>query len=292
MRSTCVFRLAWPTLLLVLSCFDESAKAASPVWRVTGPTGGTTYLGGSWHFLRQKDYPLPPAFNRAFDASTRLAFEIHHSPAAGRSFEEMLVSAGRYSHGDELKKHVDPRTYDYLRRVLARSKLPEQKLASYRPWYISFGLEGAHDLGFSHALGVEQFLAQRAQANAKPITGLEAIREHVNVFAGLNDRESEAYLLVAFTNLDRNNSATANVMDAWRRGDAEAVWQYARNNYRDFPGMTVRLLDNRNRNWIPKIEKFLQSGQTYFVVVGAAHMGGPNGLLALLRARGCKIEQL
>jgi len=36
----------------------------------------------------------------------------------------------------------------------------------------------------------------------------------------------------------------------------------------------------------------LRSGKTYLVVAGAAHMGGPNGVLALLRARGYRIEQL
>jgi uncharacterized protein len=53
-----------------------------------------------------------------------------------------------------------------------------------------------------------------------------------------------------------------------------------------------RLIDARNLNWVPKIDGYLNSGQTYFVVVGAGHMAGPNGLLALLKARGCKIEQL
>ena len=52
------------------------------------------------------------------------------------------------------------------------------------------------------------------------------------------------------------------------------------------------MVEARNRNWIPKIEGYLRSGQTYFVVVGAAHMGGPSGVLALLRERGFKIEQL
>src|SRR5438876_247263 len=54
----------------------------------------------------------------------------------------------------------------------------------------------------------------------------------------------------------------------------------------------LRRLDGRNHNWIPKIENYLRSGQVYFVVVGAAHMGGSSGLLALLRQGGCKIEQL
>jgi uncharacterized protein YbaP (TraB family) len=54
--------------------------------------------------------------------------------------------------------------------------------------------------------------------------------------------------------------------------------------------MNERIYGQRNRNWIPRIEGYLRSGQTYFVV-GAGHMGGPDGLLSLLRTRGYKIEQ-
>jgi uncharacterized protein YbaP (TraB family) len=49
------------------------------------------------------------------------------------------------------------------------------------------------------------------------------------------------------------------------------------------------LLDRLQR--IPKIEGYLRSGKTYFVVVGAGHIGGQNGLVAMLRARGYNIEQ-
>ena len=65
-----------------------------------------------------------------------------------------------------------------------------------------------------------------------------------------------------------------------------------RESFSDFPAMGERMLGTRNQKWIPKIESYLRSGQTYFVVAGAAHMGGADGVLALLRARGYKIEQL
>ena len=82
------------------------------------------------------------------------------------------------------------------------------------------------------------------------------------------------------------------MVKAWRRGDAEAVNHMLREEFRDFPSLGRRLIDARNRNWLPKIEGYLRSGKTYFVVVGAGHMGGPSGLLAMLRARGYTIEQL
>lgn len=277
--------------LLASACFVSHADAASTsVWKVTDPKGGTLYLGGSYHSLRSSDYPLPAAFDRALDASARLALEIddHQADAFATSF----AKAGQYPRGDELKNHVDPRTYEYLRRVLARSKLPQELIAKYRPWFLTFMLESPGLNAFSSRMGVETYLIRRAGAKSKSTTSLESAAEHIRVYSGLNERESEACLLLSFITLEHLDAEVLRTLAAWRRGDAEAVWRSTHESYRDFPAMGERLLGVRNRNWIPKIEGYLHSGKTYFVVVGAAHTGGPGGLLALLRTRGYQIEQL
>jgi uncharacterized protein YbaP (TraB family) len=81
-------------------------------------------------------------------------------------------------------------------------------------------------------------------------------------------------------------------MEAWRSGDADTIARLSQLGSEDFPAFRERMIDARNRNWIPKIERDVRSGHVYFVVAGAAHMGGPNGVLALLRGRGYQIEQL
>jgi uncharacterized protein YbaP (TraB family) len=268
----------------------ETAGAASCVWRVSGPNGATLYLGGSMHALRSTDYPLPSAYNRAFDASTRLAFETDQKVST-RAVQD-IQKAGQYPRGDNLKNHVDPRTYDYLRRLFGLIKIPEEKFINLRPWYLSLLIQSGGAGGFSSSLGVERFLSQRAKANSKPVEGLESSREHIEVFSGLNDRQSEAVLLMTFIIPDKKDNSGTSVTDAWRRGDADAMTRVTLESFRDFPAMGERLLGARNRAWIPKIEGYLRSGQTYFVVAGAAHMGGSDGLVALLRARGYKIEQL
>jgi len=275
------------TLALAIAGLATDADAAS-VWKVTGPTGGTLYLGGSMHFLRSTDYPLPSAYNRAFDASTQLVFEDDPKTSAA-AFQDLL-KAGQYRKGDSLKNHVDPRTYDYLRRFFALRGVSEGKFMTFRPWLIDVMLASPPPQYFS--LGVDRFLTRRALANSKPVSGLESAKEHNWVFVGLNDRESEALLLILFINAGRENSGGVNMVDAWRHGDADTLARVMRDSYRDFPSFEERLVGARNRNWIPKIESYLRSGQTYFVVVGAGHMGGPEGLLALLRAHGCEIEQL
>jgi uncharacterized protein YbaP (TraB family) len=61
---------------------------------------------------------------------------------------------------------------------------------------------------------------------------------------------------------------------------------------KEAPTVWWRLLDRRNARWIPRIETVIKSGRPSMIVVGAAHFPGPHGVLALLRARGYKVEQL
>jgi uncharacterized protein len=283
-------RLVLAALLAASLLVARAEGATGCVWKVSRAGGGTVFLGGSIHALRSTDYPLPPAYNRAFEASDRLAFEVEPKVLSGSG--EALVKAGKYPKGDSLKNHVDPRTYDYVRRVFALMKIPEEKFSRYRPWLLVLMLDSPSGRGFSDDLGVDEFLAKRAATNSKPAIGLESWREHATVFSGLTDRQSEALLLLSFIPQANGSGETARIMSAWRQGDVDALARSTRDSFRDFPFFGERLLGARNRNWLPKVEGFAQSGKTYFVVVGAAHLGGTDGLLALLRAHGYQVEQL
>jgi uncharacterized protein YbaP (TraB family) len=265
----------------------RAAVALSCVWKVTGPNGATLYLGGSVHALRTTDYPLPVAYNRALDASSRLVFE--DDPKASSAAGKALLRAGTYPKGDTLRNHVDPRTYNYVRRFFTLVNVPEATFGQYRPWLINIMLSSPSSQNWQ--LGVEQYLQRRAKGS-KSISGLESPKQHNSFFVDLNDREAEALLLILFINAGQGETDGGSLINAWRRGDPDALNRMLREEFRDFPSLGRRLINVRNRNWIPKIEGYLRSGKTYFVVVGAGHMGGPEGLLAMLRARGCQIEQL
>jgi uncharacterized protein len=277
-----------PVGVLALFCLlPRSAVASSCVWKVTGPNGGTLYLGGSVHALRSSDYPLPAAYGTALAACSHLVFE--DDPKAESKATKDLLRAGTYPKGDTLKNHVDPRTYDYIRRFFALVKIPEAEFAKYRPWLISILLSSPSSEHWR--LGVERYLQRRA-GTSKRIAGLESPKEHNAFFVDLSDRDAEAFLLILFINASQTETGTGDIMHAWRRGDADALSRIVRDEFRDFPSLGRGLIDERNRNWVPKIEQYLRSGRTHFVVVGAGHMGGPNGLLAMLRARAYTVEQL
>jgi len=275
------------TAMTAAGFVPDNALASSCVWKVNGPNGGTLYLGGSVHALRSSDYPLPAGYNSALDACSRLVFE--DDPKAETRATKELLRAGTYPKGDSLRNHVDPRTYKYLKRFFALVNVPEETFARYRPWLINILLSSPSSEHWR--LGIEQYLQRRAKGS-KSISGLELPKEHNSFFVDLSDREAEALLLILFINAGQTEADGGDIIRAWRRGDADALLRLVRDEFRDLPSLGRRLIDQRNQNWVPKIEEYLRSGHTYFVVVGAGHMGGPNGLLSLLRARGYTVEQL
>jgi uncharacterized protein YbaP (TraB family) len=199
-----------------------------------------------------------------------------------------FLKSGEYPKNDSLKNHIDPRVYDYLRRVFTLWHVPEAQFAKLRPWALvwSFSSSG------TNSLGIESYLAQRAQANRKPIEGLESFREHAAIISGLSDHQAQLVLLAGFIPQAPGTDARKALINAWRAGDADAIARNMRESYRDLPSFFQRIIVDRNRNWIPKIERYVKGRETCFVVVGAAHMGGPDGVLALLKQRGYKIEQI
>jgi hypothetical protein len=244
------------------------------------------YLGGSIHALRKADYPLPSAFDRAFADTSRIVFEVEDDDATVKK----VLKSGEYPRGDNLKNHVDPRTYAYVRSVFGLLGVPEAKFAKYRPWFLTLMLWSPSVHGLSHDLGVEGHLTKLARRAKKPTSGLVSMDEHLRVFTGLTDRQSEAVLLLTFIPSER--LSYPNIVKAWKRGDVEYLWRTSHKGFADYPAFAERLIEARNRRWIPTIESYFRSDQRHFVVVGAAHLGGPEGLLALLKQRGYQLEQM
>ena len=270
----------------VAAISPASMQAASPVWKVTRPEGGTLYLGGSVHALRKSDYPLPAAFDRALAASSRVVFEVKEDQKSA----ERIGKSGEYPKGDSLKNHVDPRTYDYIRRIFALLGVPEAKFSRYKPWLLTLVFWSPSIEGLSSDLGVEGYLTKRAAAAKKPTLGLVSTEQHMAVFTGLTERQSEAVLLLTF--IPTSTGAKSQITSAWRKGEVDLLARRTHQSFAEYPAFGERLLDVRNRAWMPNIESYLRSGETYFVVVGAAHLGGPQGLLSLLKSRGYQLEQL
>ena len=82
------------------------------------------------------------------------------------------------------------------------------------------------------------------------------------------------------------------LVPAWRNGDATQMLKEINTMQNDYPALYKSLLVERNNNWLPKIEAYFNTDKTPFVLVGALHLYGNDGLLEQLKSKGYTVDQL
>ena len=288
--------------------FANAARGAEAlpkccVWRVTNAKA-PFYLVGSVHALSRKDYPLPRPYELALKDARRLLFEF--DPSRGLEFEKKLAAAGKYPPGQNIRSKIDPKLLAWLRENISavnvehnRPKKSPNRVADfdsgagYKPWWIAQHLvdpRNSSNMSTSH--GLDNYLVSRARKMGKEIGGLESVDEHVAVLGGLSDRDSEILLRGALGRSEPGQAEIDRMRKAWRNGDTAALWAGDARSRKEAPWIAARLVDDRNVKWIPRIETELKSGKPTAIVAGALHFSGPNSVIALLQARGYKVEQL
>jgi uncharacterized protein YbaP (TraB family) len=227
---------------------------------------------------------------------------MHPYPPA--DYREKFLRAATYPNGDYLERHVHPKTWEIInvnfRKTgwmgkpfhLGNIYVPHG-IEQLRPWAIAsifYRIPGYSNV-FSK-FGVDNYLAFEGRRRHAELAGLETEDEHINVLGGLGDLESEVLLLDSIVHRDKRKGWDEHLRSSWKRGDITGVREELARWANLNPGAFVRLLDERNIRWVPKIKAEFDSGKPTSIVVGCNHMLGPNGLLALLEHSGYKFEQL
>jgi uncharacterized protein YbaP (TraB family) len=295
MSCSSVQRVARYWIVLAFGCACVLASVASAaqdsgkhfLWRVTNAPA-PFYLLGSVHALRPQDYHKTPVIEQAISQSQQFFFEV--DPKEDETFGKKLAEAAKYPHGVQIKGKINPKTYAYLRKITVSGLGMWQHL---HPWAIAVLL--LHSPGYeqvSMKYGIDNYVARRARYYSKPAYGLETVDEHIRVLSGMQEIEEEVFLLQSLVHADEDPKRFQEQVAAWKTGDTERLYAMELPLIKEAPTVWWRLLDHRNAKWIPKIEAAIKSGRPTMVVAGALHFCDPHGVIALLKARGYKIEQL
>ena len=271
----------------------EAAPARNFLWKATSKSGGTMYLVGSVHLLPKDSYPLNPALEVAFKESDLLVEEADLGEM-GVGAQMAFLSRGMLPSSTPLDKVLSPATYALLTKRAAEIGVPVEPLKLLKPWMVAQMLEVMQwqKAGFDPELGLDKHFYDLAQGTGKSVQGLETLDFQMSLFDGMTLAEQDHLLAETLKEIDTEQANMAKLMDAWKAGDAPTVERIVLSALRQEPQLYQRLLVDRNKAWIPKLEAlFARKGRT-FVVVGAAHLVGPDGLISLLRAKGYSVEQM
>lgn len=282
----------------VLVAFTVAAGAAAQtrthsfLWKVQAGAN-VMYLAGSVHALTADAYPLNPVYQRAFDASGALVEEIDLAEADPLSGGLALLAKGMYQDGRTFSSVVSKETAALVAEKLKSTPLALELIQPMKPWMVMLMLEalGAQSAGLDPELGLDKHFYNQATSGGKQVIGLETAEYQIDRFDKMPDAMQEQLLRSELAEMETEKTSLRALLTAWQTGDAAAIEKMLLMSFTDNPAAYNSLITERNRNWIPQLEACLKRSSPCFVIVGAAHVVGPQGLLALLQQRGYRIEQ-
>jgi uncharacterized protein len=269
-----------------------AADAKTFAWKATGK-GGVVYLVGSVHLLSKDFYPLNPAIDAAYKDADLLVEEVDMAEMLDPSAQLGFLSRGMLPSSTPLDTVVSASTYALVTKRASDLGLPVEPFKLLKPWLVALMLVQVEwqKAGFDPELGLDKHFYDQAKADGKRTEGLETAEYQISRLDGMSMEQQEHLLSESLKDLDAERANMTRLVDAWRAGDAPGVERIVLSELKQEPLLYQRLLVERNRNWIPKIEALFARPRPALVVVGAAHLVGPDGLIALLKAKGYTVEQ-
>jgi uncharacterized protein YbaP (TraB family) len=272
--------------------FSQSQK--NFLWRVGSGTN-TVYLMGSLHFFRKEIYPLNKRIETAFDQANILVVEANVNDITKIDIQK-LVDSALYLDLETLEKHVSTETYELIKKESGRLGLPLEMINRQKPWFLALVLESLEllKLGFDPNYGIDKYFLSKA-AGKKKILELESLDYQISLLSNLSDKDQELFLLYTLRDLNILEQELGKLTQAWISGDTKSMESILTRSISEDKGLSSifeKLIYERNKKMVLKIEDFLRTKETYFVIVGAGHLVGDQGVIEILKGKGYLVEQL
>lgn len=291
-------RTAAAALLAAGSLACSEAAAQQPrnlLYRVEGPGGATVYMLGSIHVLTADAYPLGAQVERAYGQAERVFFEVSLDTLQARGGE--MMPRGVWRDGRTLRDAIPADLYAMVQQASTRypdSRIDMSVLDRLEPWAVALllsQLEWART-GMRAQHGVDMHFEARAQRDGKALGSLESVDFQLGLMDGFSPAQQEEMLSQTLEDLPRTETLMRDLVAAWRAGDADRLDALVNGSMGRYPNYYDRMLTDRNAAWVPQIERMIGGRDDVLVIVGAAHLVGGESMVAMLRERGYRVEQM
>jgi uncharacterized protein YbaP (TraB family) len=287
----------WAGVCAALLMWSAGASAAEQqqhhiLWSLQGKTN-KVYLLGSVHLLKDSE-TLPAAVDAAYADAEKLVMEIDMDDLDPLEMQQAVTDLAMLPPDQTLQQQLGAQVYEQFTQKARAIGVEPAMLDRFRPWFAAITLVQLQlmKMGLDPESGVERRLTTRAASDRKPIEGLETAREQLEIMARLPEKQQREFLLYSVEDAERMASEVDKLVVAWRRGDATEMAKLLQEGFDEYPDLYRPLTVDRNRKWIPQIERLLDAREDYLVVVGALHLVGTDSVIDLLERKGYKVNQL
>jgi uncharacterized protein YbaP (TraB family) len=300
LRSMCAPRWALGLLLAAVATLAGAQAPAKRGFLYEVRKGNqVALLMGTIHVGRPEFYPLPAATQARIDKAAAIVLEADVSDAALAM--QLTQQYAVYAQGEPgLDTRLPPALKARIETIAARNQLDTAPLWRMKPWMLGnvLALFEAAQAGYMPALSVESYLVRQARQGGKPLLELEGMQQQFELFESAPFGTQVAFLDDAVKAVETKAARREinRVSQAWETGDVAALERLlVEMRAQTTPGARFTMdtiLLGRHPAMLRKIESLMSDGKLYLFAVGSLHLPGPDGLVALLRARGYAVTLL
>ncbi len=285
--------------VLLLSLLAQPALAGDKLymWQVKSETA-TISLVGSIHVGQEDFFPLADPYEEAFAAAPVLAVEVDMTdPEVLQKTAVLMMQKGMLPGEETLQTRLGPELYA---RLEAYAKERDMSLAMYqkfKPGIVALvlSMEEYKRQGLDPELGLDKHFLDAAKAAGKEVRALETAEDQLELFLSIDDTLDDILIAELLDQMDDLAAMTQEMIGYWRTGDADGIDSLLKSQMGESPEIEAfytKLLDDRNVGMTESIATWLTEDADVFVVVGAGHFAGKASIIALLEAKGFKVQQV
>ena len=266
------------------------------LWKVEKPGIAPSYLFGTMHLSDPRVSELPDAVKDAIAHSKSVALEV--ADLSDKAVAAAMTKAAAlivYTDGKSLKGALTDDEYKQVQQAVTKSGMPGELAAMMKPWLVSMLLATSDCERKQLAAGkavLDLRVAAEAQKNGVSVSGLETIEDQLGALAAVPDDQQVAMLKVGLKYIDRADDMMETMVQMYVKRQIGAAMPFQLALAAEsgtpasvFDGFKKTLLIDRNAKMHDAAIPLLEKGNA-FIAVGALHLPGPTGLVALLRESG------
>lgn len=271
--------------LSVLGIPGLKAQEKSLLWEISGKEiQSPSYLYGTIHLVCEQDLNISPGIINAVKSSKVIYLEIDIDDP------EMYTKMAPHMmlHGDTTLQMLFGDDYPKVSRFFSENvSINLEQVKKFRPFSI-MSLIISKLANCKKTTSYENIFSEMAKQQHKNVEGLETVESQLEMLNSIPDSSYCRQILATIEELPKQKASFSRLLDAYKKQDIDALYQLGMESP-DMKGFEDILLTRRNKNWIPVIEEITKS-QSAFIAVGAMHLGGPQGVIRLLREAGYTVN--
>lgn len=279
-----------------LSCqtkaqYETATDNKSLLWEITGKDlKKPSYVFGTMHLLCANDAKLSNNLQSVITNADEIYFEIDMD-----DFGQLMggLAAGTMKHDTTLPQLYTPEEYERVKTFFDNHGMGMQLqlLGKMQPMLVSALVYQAM-LPCAQSDGMELSIMQLAHTKKKEIKGLETIAFQASVLENIPYEKQAKELLQSIDSVEMAAKETEEMIKLYKEQDVEKLLEFS---LKSEGGSTSEIqdvmIDKRNKNWADQFDGITKDKQV-LIAVGAGHLGGENGLLNLLKAKGYTVRAI